>query len=215
MQEQYCYKLLQLQPGASLAEVKAAYRKLVKKYHPDLNGNRMSTLKFTEIVSAYQRLILQVNPGVSSRREFKTHPVRRGFQTGKNRLYGTIAHFGRILLSSEEAPLRRNAAISLGNTGKLSAYGFLRRALWDPSPDVVLAVVKAIARLKVVQAGGELGAVFIKSGRQIKLAILDLARELCGYPGFPDILLLGLRDTDPVIKHYVIVEKQSGTWRAK
>ena len=32
------YRVLGLEPGASDDEVKAAYRKLAKKYHPDVNG---------------------------------------------------------------------------------------------------------------------------------------------------------------------------------
>ncbi len=49
------HKLLGLQAGASIAEVKQAYRRLSIKYHPD-TSNKNSTAKFIEITKAYQRI---------------------------------------------------------------------------------------------------------------------------------------------------------------
>lgn len=48
------YKVLGLQEGASKEEVKKAYRKLSKKYHPDVKGG--SEEKFKEISQAYEIL---------------------------------------------------------------------------------------------------------------------------------------------------------------
>lgn len=51
------YEVLGLMPGASEEEVKAAYRKLAKKYHPDLNpGNEEAARKMNEINAAYDRI---------------------------------------------------------------------------------------------------------------------------------------------------------------
>ena len=48
------YSLLQLRPGASLSEVKQAYRKLAKRYHPDRNpGDPYAQGRFQEIHEAY------------------------------------------------------------------------------------------------------------------------------------------------------------------
>jgi len=45
-------------PSATKAEIKAAYRALARKYHPDVNpGNKLSELKFKEIGEAYEILI--------------------------------------------------------------------------------------------------------------------------------------------------------------
>ena len=51
------YKVLGLSPGASDEEVKAAYRKLAKKYHPDLNpGNDRAAERMNEINAAYDQI---------------------------------------------------------------------------------------------------------------------------------------------------------------
>ena len=51
------YKVLGLSPGASDEEVKAAYRKLAKKYHPDLNpGNQRAADRMNEINAAYEQI---------------------------------------------------------------------------------------------------------------------------------------------------------------
>jgi len=51
------YKILGLSKSASEADIKAAYRKLARKYHPDLNpGNKESETKFKEINEANEVL---------------------------------------------------------------------------------------------------------------------------------------------------------------
>ena len=51
------YKVLGVSPNASDDEVKAAYRKLAKKYHPDLNpGDEYAARKMNEINAAYEQI---------------------------------------------------------------------------------------------------------------------------------------------------------------
>ena len=51
------YKVLGVSPDASDEEVKAAYRKLAKKYHPDLNpGDEYAARKMNEINAAYDQI---------------------------------------------------------------------------------------------------------------------------------------------------------------
>ena len=50
------YKTLGLKAGASADEIRRAYRKLVKKYHPDRNPSASAAEQFIEIQSAYEQL---------------------------------------------------------------------------------------------------------------------------------------------------------------
>lgn len=51
------YKVLGLQRGASEEEIKKAYRRLAKKYHPDLNpGDKEAEARFKEVNEAYEVL---------------------------------------------------------------------------------------------------------------------------------------------------------------
>lgn len=57
-----CYRLLELSSQASLAEVKASYRKLARRYHPDVNpGDRRAHDKFIQVTEAY-KVLVQVAP---------------------------------------------------------------------------------------------------------------------------------------------------------
>lgn len=52
-----CYTLLEVSPSASLDDIKASYRKLAFKYHPDLNpGDPKAAQRFTRINEAYVQL---------------------------------------------------------------------------------------------------------------------------------------------------------------
>ena len=50
------YEVLGISKGASADEIKKAYRKLSKQYHPDLNKEEGAEAKFKEIAEAYEVL---------------------------------------------------------------------------------------------------------------------------------------------------------------
>lgn len=54
----WCYQTLELPTDATPEEIKAAYRKLARQYHPDLNpGDRDAEARFKMIALAYQTLL--------------------------------------------------------------------------------------------------------------------------------------------------------------
>ena len=62
------YKVLGLSPDASDEEIKQAYRRLAKKYHPDLNpGDPVAAKKMQQVNAAYEQIKnpekAQPNPG--------------------------------------------------------------------------------------------------------------------------------------------------------
>src|SRR5262245_41374610 len=51
------YILLGIQRGASSGDIKRAYKRLARKYHPDINpGDRMAAAHFRQIAEAYETL---------------------------------------------------------------------------------------------------------------------------------------------------------------
>ena len=56
MNSYQCYQTLGLQEGASIKEVKSAYRKLALQFHPDKNTLDQESTKFKMVVEAYQTL---------------------------------------------------------------------------------------------------------------------------------------------------------------
>jgi len=72
-----CYQLLGLKSGASVDEVKAAYRHLARQYHPDFNpDDRQAREKFIALTEAYKLLISLVQP-TQNQESSKQQPFSR------------------------------------------------------------------------------------------------------------------------------------------
>ena len=51
------YMALGLQPGASSNEIKSAFRRLTKLYHPDHDSSLDAEVRYKEIRAAYKALV--------------------------------------------------------------------------------------------------------------------------------------------------------------
>ncbi len=92
MAEDY-YKILGVSKDASQEDIKKAYRKLARKWHPDINpGNKEGEQKFKDISRAYQVL------GDKEKRklydEFGEEGLQAGFDAEKAREYKKWESFG-------------------------------------------------------------------------------------------------------------------------
>ncbi len=80
------YKILGVSKDASEEKIKKAYRKLVRKWHPDINpGNNEAENKFKEISQAYDCLGSKEKRAIYD--EFGTEGLQAGFDTQKARQY--------------------------------------------------------------------------------------------------------------------------------
>ena len=70
-----CYRLLGLRSGASFAEVKASYRRLARRYHPDVNPqDQKAKEKFIEVTTAYKFLLSVLDPDGASQKTESANP---------------------------------------------------------------------------------------------------------------------------------------------
>ena len=75
IKENQCYSILGLEEGASLEEIRTAYKKLVRVWHPDKNINCKSCKeKFNQITEAYEHIIKFFDEG-DKRSIFENSPT--------------------------------------------------------------------------------------------------------------------------------------------
>jgi hypothetical protein len=67
--EAECYKVLGIEPGATLDEIRTAYRRAACRYHPDLQrGDSLAAeRKLRELIVAYKFIARRLNPAAWSR----------------------------------------------------------------------------------------------------------------------------------------------------
>jgi HEAT repeat protein len=121
------------------------------------------------------------------------------------------AQLGKTLLLGRDASLRAWAARSLGERGQVSAYAYLRHALWDPAETVRETVVEAIGALAVIQSAGELAALYAWSGPRLRRTVLRAVRRIGYRSEFDGILSLAREDPDSRVRALAARAERAGT----
>ncbi len=85
------YRILELKPGATLDEVRRAYRRLAKVHHPDAAGEA-ALPRFLAIQAAYEQLLIGAPPGARGRRA--SGAPRRAWEADPDRSDATRRAYG-------------------------------------------------------------------------------------------------------------------------
>ena len=93
------YQVLGVSPTASMDEIKAAYRKLALKYHPDRNGgSKAAEEKMKQINEAYSQLTNLKKSGSSAygqqQQQYSSGGYQSGYRTGYQQSGGYYDPFG-------------------------------------------------------------------------------------------------------------------------
>ena len=184
--------VLGLGPGADAEDVRLAYRRLAKRYHPDVSGDPRTAVSFARVTKAYK--ILAAMPSAALPSAGTSSRYRRVIEAGED-----LFALGQILASDPDSGARVEAAKRLGLSGKVAAWVFLRRALYDEEEAVAAQAVRSVALLGVRQAEGEMASLYVRSAIKLRRLLLDVA-EATREPVFEETIAAARRDQDPLLR---------------
>jgi curved DNA-binding protein CbpA len=142
-----CYQLLGLQSGASFDDIKASYRRLARKYHPDVNpGDERAREKFMAVTEAYKYLLsVKVSPEFNGKVSQVTITRKPTVDSTASRIDGEA--FVKVTVPRKSASLQFNPDLSpLEQQLKASSYQQLQRLLKQHRFPRAIALIEGLAR---------------------------------------------------------------------
>ena len=153
------YEILGLEPSASIEEIRKAYRKYAKKYHPDKNnGDKIFEEKFKEISAAYEFLSNGEKKAEYDKQFQKQHEFfQDNFTSGKKydsanqntQTQNTTSHTDAQKTDRIAEKRNKNIVIGLVVLGIMIAIGMFN---FDNSPFVPIFVICFLVLLRQIFA---------------------------------------------------------------
>ena len=154
------YKILGVSPNASDEEIKQAYRRLAKKYHPDLNpGDEQAAQKMQQINAAYEQIKNPEKASSGSQSGYGEYDPFRGASGDRYQqsayqyiLYGRYQEALNILSNCTQRNARWYYLSALANDGlgnQVTALEHIRKAV-SMEPDNY----QYLSALEQIQNGG-------------------------------------------------------------
>ncbi len=141
-----CYQLLGLQSGASFDDIKASYRRLARKYHPDMNpGDERAREKFMAVTEAYKYLLsVKVSPEFNGKVSQVTITRKPTADSTASRIDSEA--FVKVTVPRKSASLQFNPDLSpLEQQLKASSYQQLQRLLKQHRFPRAIALIEGLA----------------------------------------------------------------------
>lgn len=119
------YEILGISINASSQDVKLAYRKLAKQYHPDRNSG--DDVKFKEIHEAYEMLTGVYKPSVKKSKQKKYYHPKSKNTTNFNPTYQELAEVEQVFYDTDTETRGRSIMVIAKITQKdiLAGYTFV------------------------------------------------------------------------------------------
>lgn len=161
--------VLGLGPGAEEEDIRTAWRRLARRLHPDGSGDPATATRFARVARAY-KVLKALTPapqlsGIGASARYR--PILEAEED--------LFALGRVLAEDPDPEARKAATRRLGLTGRIAAYVFLRRALYDANEGVQAEAVRSVALLGIHQAAGEVAALYSRSSLWLRRHIVETA----------------------------------------
>ena len=147
-----CYHVLGLAPGVPFEEVKAAYRRLARRYHPDVNPDHVewASQQFIEVTEAYQ-FILKLGSSAATQAIRQAKQRQQTRQTQQSSSASPVPPHSPI---NPSPPVRRERPVvqtnpnlsAIDNRLKQQSYEQLQQFLKNQRFPRAIALVEGLAQ---------------------------------------------------------------------
>ncbi len=136
-----CYRLLGLPPGATYEEIKASYRRLARRLHPDVNpADEQTQARFIQVTEAYKFLLTVVSPAGG-----QDETLGHDRTASSSKVYQETRV--KVTRQSKPSPVQANPNLSLADQKlKLTAYEQLQELFRQQKLPRAIALVEGLAQ---------------------------------------------------------------------